>query len=38
MDMGPDEVRAAINRYLDKGPDFIKYRGTSHPLRLGQSG
>jgi imidazolonepropionase-like amidohydrolase len=28
--MGPDEVRAAINRYLDKGPDFIKYGGTSH--------
>lgn len=30
MDMGPDEVRTAINRYLDKGPDFIKYGGTSH--------
>lgn len=30
MDMGPEEVRAAINRYLDKGPDFIKYGGTSH--------
>jgi len=30
MDMGPDEVRVAINAYLDKGPDFIKYGGTSH--------
>jgi len=29
-DMTPDELRAAINRYLDKGPDFIKYGGTSH--------
>lgn len=30
MDMGPGEVRSAINVYLDKGPDFIKYGGTSH--------
>ncbi|MGI9202625.1 MAG: amidohydrolase family protein [Woeseiaceae bacterium] len=30
MDMGPEEVRAAINRYLDKGPNFIKFGGTSH--------
>ena len=30
MDMGPEEVRSAINRYLDKGPNFIKYGGTSH--------
>ena len=30
LDMGPEEVRLAINRYLDKGPDFIKYGGTSH--------
>ncbi|MFT5502088.1 MAG: imidazolonepropionase-like amidohydrolase [Woeseiaceae bacterium] len=30
MDMGPEEVRVAINQYLDKGPDFIKYGGTSH--------
>ena len=29
-DMTPDELRAAINRYLDKGPDFLKYGGTSH--------
>jgi len=34
MDMGPEEVRTAINRYLDKGPDFIKYGGTSHFNRL----
>jgi imidazolonepropionase-like amidohydrolase len=30
MDMTPTELRAAINRYLDKGPDFLKYGGTSH--------
>ena len=30
MDMTPEELRAAINKYLDKGPDFIKYGGTSH--------
>jgi imidazolonepropionase-like amidohydrolase len=29
-DMSPAELHAAINRYLDKGPDFIKYGGTSH--------
>src|SRR5215475_7063853 len=29
-DMSPDELRAAINKYLDKGPDFLKYGGTSH--------
>src|SRR5262245_47149422 len=29
-DMSPDELRVAINRYLDKGPDFLKYGGTSH--------
>src|SRR5258708_6992997 len=29
-DMTPEELRAAINRYLDKGPDFLKYGGTSH--------
>jgi len=26
----PNELRAAINAYLDKGPDFVKYGGTSH--------
>lgn len=30
MDMGPVELRAAVNTYLDKGPNFIKYGGTSH--------
>jgi imidazolonepropionase-like amidohydrolase len=30
MDLTPDELRAAINKYLDKGPDFLKYGGTSH--------
>ena len=30
MDMGPDELRVAINAYLDKGPNFVKYGGTSH--------
>jgi len=30
MDMTPVELRAAINAYLDKGPDFVKYGGTSH--------
>ncbi len=30
MDMLPDELSVAINKYLDKGPNFIKYGGTSH--------
>jgi imidazolonepropionase-like amidohydrolase len=30
MDMSLDELRAAMNAYLDKGPDFIKYGGTGH--------
>jgi imidazolonepropionase-like amidohydrolase len=30
MDMTPAELRVAINKYLDKGPDFLKYGGTSH--------
>lgn len=30
MDMGPEEGRTAINRYPDKGPDFIKDGGSSH--------
>lgn len=40
MDMLPDELSVAINRYLDKGPDFIKYGGTSHfdnPVMIGFS-
>lgn len=30
MHMTPEELRVAINAYLDLGPDFIKYGGTSH--------
>jgi imidazolonepropionase-like amidohydrolase len=30
MDMTPEELRVAINAYLDKGPDFMKYGGTGH--------
>ena len=30
MAMRPDELRHAINAYLDKGPDFLKFGGTSH--------
>ena len=30
MDMTPEELRVAINKYLDKGPNFIKFGGTSH--------
>ncbi len=30
--MEPDELRAAIGRYLDKGVDFVKYGGTTHGL------
>jgi imidazolonepropionase-like amidohydrolase/cyclophilin family peptidyl-prolyl cis-trans isomerase len=29
-DLTPEELRAAIGKYLDKGPDFLKYGGTSH--------
>jgi len=29
-DLTPAELRVAINKYLDKGPDFLKYGGTSH--------
>jgi imidazolonepropionase-like amidohydrolase len=30
MAMRPDELRRAIDAYLDKGPDFLKFGGTSH--------
>lgn len=33
MDMTPEELRAAMRRYLDKGVDFLKYGGTSHFMR-----
>lgn len=29
-DLQPEELRVAIGKYLDKGPDFLKYGGTSH--------
>ena len=31
--MTPEELRVAINAYLDKGPDFIKFGGTAHFAR-----
>ncbi len=40
MDMTPEEVRAAMSAYLDKGPDFIKYGGSAHfrtPVLIGFS-
>jgi imidazolonepropionase-like amidohydrolase len=30
MAMTPEELRAAMDAYIDKGPDFIKFGGTSH--------
>jgi len=30
MGMTPPELARAIDAYLDKGPDFLKYGGTSH--------
>jgi imidazolonepropionase-like amidohydrolase len=30
MAMSIDELRRALNKYIDKGPDFIKYGATSH--------
>ncbi len=40
LSMYPEELRVAINKYLDRGPDFIKYGGTSHwsfPTMIGFS-
>jgi imidazolonepropionase-like amidohydrolase len=40
VDLAPDSLRAAIERYLDKGVDFLKYGGTSHfgnPVFIGFS-
>jgi imidazolonepropionase-like amidohydrolase len=40
MDMEIPELRAAINAYLDKGPDLLKYGGTGHfsnPVMIGFS-
>ncbi|HEX4240260.1 MAG TPA: amidohydrolase family protein [Steroidobacteraceae bacterium] len=33
MDMTPEELRIAMDGYLDKGVDVIKYGGTSHFMR-----
>ncbi len=30
MDMTPSELRVAINAYLDRGVNFVKYGGTGH--------
>ncbi len=30
MDMTPSELRIAINAYLDRGANFVKYGGTGH--------
>jgi len=30
MGLTPQELRQAIDAYLDKGPDFLKFGGTSH--------
>jgi len=30
MEMTPSQLAKAIDAYLDKGPDFLKYGGTSH--------
>lgn len=32
IDMSPDELRVAINAYLDKGVDFVKLGTTTHNL------
>ncbi len=40
LNLTPDELRVAINKYLDKGPNFIKYGGTAHfeqPIFIGFS-
>lgn len=40
VNMEPDSLRAAIDRYLDQGVDFLKFGGTSHfgfPVFIGFS-
>lgn len=34
LDMPPDSLRVAIDAYLDKGPNFVKYGGTAHTNNL----
>ena len=33
VDLTPEELRAAITAYLDKGPDFLKFGGSAHFAR-----
>ena len=40
MEMEPEDLRIAVNRYLDLGSDFLKYGGTGHfsnPVMIGFS-
>ena len=40
MEMEPEDLRVAVNEYLDLGPDFLKYGGTGHfsnPVMIGFS-
>lgn len=40
VNLSPDSLRLAIDRYLDRGVDFLKYGGTSHfgyPVFIGFS-
>jgi imidazolonepropionase-like amidohydrolase len=40
MEMEPEDLRVAINEYLDLGPDFVKFGGTGHfsdPIMIGFS-
>src|SRR5215510_1483750 len=34
LELAPDDLRVAINKYLDKGRNFVKYGGTSHTNSL----
>ena len=34
LDMSPAELRVAIDKYLDKGVNFVKYGGTAHTNNL----
>jgi imidazolonepropionase-like amidohydrolase len=33
VDLTPEELRTAIRKYLDRGPDFLKFGGTAHFAR-----
>ena len=34
LELSPDSLRVAIDKYLDKGPNFVKYGGTAHTNSL----